>query len=95
MESKKWMEGFPEKDKVQFKRVRARRGMRDEAHIILYTSRTQTSATFTYRHLHTEVCLCIETPMKETCFYHIYIQGSTFTSNLKINHIKTFKQIKE
>ena len=29
------MEGFPQKDRVLFKRVRARRGMRDETAIIL------------------------------------------------------------
>lgn len=39
MESERWMEGFPEKDRVLFKRVRARRGMRDETVIILYTQK--------------------------------------------------------
>lgn len=47
MESERWMEGFPEKDRVLFKRVRARRGMRDETAIILCTH------THSHSHIHT------------------------------------------
>ncbi len=49
------MEGFPAKDKVLFKRVKAGRGMRDETEIILYTlphTHKHTHRAFTYIYLH-------------------------------------------
>lgn len=74
------MEGFPQKDRVLSKRVRARRGVRDETAIILCTpsqTHTNTHRAFKYRYLHKEVCTRINTEaknqitnMSQTCIYH-------------------------
>lgn len=48
------MEGFSEKDRVLFKRVRARRGIRDETAIILYAyTHTRTAK----KPIHTDFCI--------------------------------------